>query len=32
MEKAWEWDPDKRESIFEMVQQLYELRDSASKK
>ena len=27
MEKAWEWDLDKRESIFDMLQQLYALRE-----
>lgn len=32
MEKAWEWDLDKRESIFEMLQQLYALRDSVAMK
>ena len=30
MEKAWEWDLDKRESIFEMLQQLYALRESVT--
>ena len=31
MEKAWEWDLDKRESIFKRLQQLYELRDKVAK-
>jgi serine/threonine protein kinase len=30
MEKAWEWDLDKRESIFDMLRELYALRESAT--